>query len=207
MERVRGVYMSLEKEITLPNGVTLYYWRIVSLTTVVNQQSIIEVAGYISKDMRDAESAALAEARETGNYPETNVYIETQFVNVEYDPEMSVVKAYEMLKGTEEFDGATDVIEEWKPGLSYHVGDTVDYEGDTYECLQSHESQEGWEPNVAVSLWKKVGTPGEIPEWVQPTGAHDAYAKGDHVMHNGKEWVSAIDANTYEPGVYGWDEA
>lgn len=46
----------------------------------------------------------------------------------------------------------------------------------------------------------------EYPEWVQPTGAHDAYAQGAKVRHNGKKWTSDISANVYEPGVYGWTE-
>jgi hypothetical protein len=55
-------------------------------------------------------------------------------------------------------------------------------------------------------LWTEVAAPGEIPDWKQPTGAQDAYAKGDKVKHNEKIWVSTIDANVWEPGVYGWDE-
>ena len=46
----------------------------------------------------------------------------------------------------------------------------------------------------------------EYPAWVQPTGAHDAYAQGAKVSHNGKKWTSDISANVYEPGVYGWTE-
>ena len=46
----------------------------------------------------------------------------------------------------------------------------------------------------------------EYPEWIQPTGAHDAYAQGAKVSHNGKKWTSDIPANVYEPGVYGWME-
>lgn len=46
----------------------------------------------------------------------------------------------------------------------------------------------------------------EYPEWVQPTGAHDAYAQGAKVSHNGKKWTSDVENNTWEPGVYGWTE-
>lgn len=46
-----------------------------------------------------------------------------------------------------------------------------------------------------------------FPEWVQPIGAHDAYAKGDKTSHNSKNWVSTVDNNVWEPGVYGWEEA
>lgn len=46
----------------------------------------------------------------------------------------------------------------------------------------------------------------EYPEGVQPTGTHDAYAKGSKIIHNGKKWISSYDANVWEPGVYGWEE-
>ena len=46
-----------------------------------------------------------------------------------------------------------------------------------------------------------------VPAWVQPTGAHDAYALGAKVTHNGKTWESTVDANVWEPaGVSGWRE-
>jgi hypothetical protein len=46
------------------------------------------------------------------------------------------------------------------------------------------------------------------PEFVQPTGAHDAYKKGDRVTYNGKVYESLIDANVYSPDTYpaGWRE-
>lgn len=40
----------------------------------------------------------------------------------------------------------------------------------------------------------------EYPEWVQPTGAHDAYALGAKITHNGKRYISQIPNNTTEPG-------
>ena len=89
---------------------------------------------------------------------------------------------------------------------AYKVGDRVRYEGVLYKCVQAHTSQEGWEPPNAASLWSRIGEPVEYPEWIQPTGAHDAYSRGDKVSHNEKHWASDIDANTYEPGVYGWTE-
>ena len=93
-------------------------------------------------------------------------------------------------------------------GHEYKTGDRVDYMGKLYKCLQNHTSQADWTPDKAVSLWVEIPDPSiEWPEWKQPTGAHDAYAKGDKVSHNDKHWISDIDANTYEPGVYGWSEA
>lgn len=67
--------------------------------------------------------------------------------------------------------------------------------------------QSDWTPDVAVSLWVRVDDPSiEYPEWKQPTGAQDAYAKGAKVSHKDKHWVSDVDGNVWEPSVYGWDE-
>ena len=61
-----------------------------------------------------------------------------------------------------------------------------------------------WEPGV--SGWHGYGIdPAEIQAWVQPTGGHDAYNAGEQVTHNGQTWQSTVDANTWEPGVYGWE--
>ena len=198
--------MGIKKDEVLPSGVPLSYYRIVSLTVVVNQQTVIELAGYVTQDARQTEQDAQSEAQETGEYPETDVFIDTRFISVDYDPEMSVTKAYEYLKSLPEWADAEDVVDEWQAGASYYVGDVFAYEGVEYECIQSHTAQVGWEPPNAPALWKVHKKEGEIPEWVQPTGAHDAYAIGDKVKHNDKTWESAVDANVWEPGVYGWNE-
>ena len=108
-------------------------------------------------------------------------------------------------------DEATDapvLFPAWAVGKSYLVGDRVAYDGVLYKCLQAHTSQADWTPDVAVSLFAKVlnPDPGEIPEWEQP-GSTNPYMKGDKVRHNDKVWVSDIDNNVWEPGVYGWSEA
>lgn len=73
-----------------------------------------------------------------------------------------------------------------------------------------------WEPGV--SGWREQvdppSNPEDLPEdaedtptfasWVQPTGGHDAYKKGDIVSHDGRVWTSTADANVWAPGVYGW---
>lgn len=56
-------------------------------------------------------------------------------------------------------------------------------------------------------MWTPIGNPlEEFPEWVQPLGAQDAYSKGAKSAHGGKRWVSDVDGNVWEPGVYGWTE-
>ena len=92
-------------------------------------------------------------------------------------------------------------------GHAYEQGDRVRYGDLLYKCLQNHTSQSDWTPDVAVSLWVRVDDPSiEFPEWRQPTGGQDAYAKGSKVSHNEKHWVSDIDGNVWEPGVFGWSE-
>ena len=105
----------------------------------------------------------------------------------------------------EEAETVTDLFPDWETSKAYAVGDRVKYNELLYRCVQAHTSQTDWTPDVVPALWVRTSTE-EWPEWIQPTGAHDAYNKGDKVSHNEKHWVSDIDANVYEPGVYGWTE-
>lgn len=91
----------------------------------------------------------------------------------------------------------------WVVGKAYAVSDRVQYNGTLYKCVQAHTSQADWTPDATPALWVVV-TVDEWPEWVQPAGSHDAYAKGSKVTHNGERWISDVDSNVWEPGVYGW---
>ena len=101
---------------------------------------------------------------------------------------------------------AIDVAEmfpHWKANTEYAVGDRVCYGILLYKCLIAHTSQSTWIPPDAPSLWAKVSSE-EIPEWEQPSSTNP-YMKGDKVRHNGTVWISTVDNNVWEPGVYGWD--
>lgn len=195
--------MGIIKDNELPNGVNLSYYRIVSLTTVVGVQSIIELAGYTSQEKREEEQEA---DPETG----CNVYIDTQYISVDYDPDFSVNKAYALLKAMPEWEDAEDVIDKWAAGTAYYIGDLVMDGEQKYECIQSHTSQEGWEPHATPALWKAHDEGGDgIPVWSQPTGAQDAYKMGDKVHYpdaDGPVYESTADNNVWEPGVYGWEQ-
>jgi len=93
----------------------------------------------------------------------------------------------------------------WKEGLSVKVDERYRYGETLYKCVQAHTTQADWTPDATPALWVVVSLD-EFPAWVQPTGAHDAYNQGDKVSHLEKHWVSDINANVYEPSVYGWTE-
>lgn len=100
---------------------------------------------------------------------------------------------------------AIELYPVWSSGISVSVNDRYQYNNKLYRCVQAHTTQADWTPDKTPALWVEVSLD-EFPEWKQPAGAHDAYAKGDKVKHNGKKWESTVDANVWEPGVYGWLE-
>ena len=102
--------------------------------------------------------------------------------------------------------GVPELFPAWKPDTNYVVGDRRQFGGILWKCIQAHHSQDDWTPDVAVSLWARTSAD-EWPEWIQPTGASDAYQAGDKVSHNEKHWTSDVNNNVWEPGVYGWSEA
>ena len=95
----------------------------------------------------------------------------------------------------------------WETDIDYAVGDRRLYNGILYRCITAHTAQETWNPADAPSLWAKVliPDPDVIPAWEQPDSTNP-YNAGDKVTHNGKTWVSDVDNNVWEPGVYGWSE-
>lgn len=100
---------------------------------------------------------------------------------------------------------AVELYPAWQTGTAYAVNDRIRHNSILYRCVQAHTSQADWTPDATPALWTVVSLD-EWPEWVQPTGAQDAYAKGDKVSHDGKHWISEVDGNVWEPGVYGWSE-
>ena len=98
-----------------------------------------------------------------------------------------------------------ELFPNWETDHAYSVADRVQYEDVLYKCVQAHTSQDSWTPDLTPALWTRVSVD-EFPEWVQPTGAQDAYSIGDKVSYDGKHWISEVDANVWQPGVYGWGQ-
>lgn len=106
---------------------------------------------------------------------------------------------------------ALEVIElfpAWEPDKAYTAGTRVQHGGRLYECATAHTSAAEWSPPAAASLWSAVKVDEEtgLDEWTRPTGAHNAYNKGDKVVYKGSVYESVIDGNTWSPEEYpaGW---
>lgn len=113
----------------------------------------------------------------------------------------------------DEKDKVISIYDPFRAGETVAVGDIRRYEGALYEVIQAHATQVDWTPDATPALWKAY-TPGSteegteiVPDFKQPTGAHDAYKKGDQVLFEGQVYKSLIDANTWSPTDYpgGWE--
>lgn len=102
--------MAIKKKITEDNGVVTEYHRIAMIKIDINEQSTILVHSYLSDDGRQIEkdyAAGKCDDFEIGmmKWP----YVNAQYLNCDYDGEMTVTKAYEWLKSLPQFAGAEDI--------------------------------------------------------------------------------------------------
>ena len=102
---------------------------------------------------------------------------------------------------------AVELFPQWVIDHAYAVDERLQYNGVLYRVVQAHISQADWTPDITPALFVVVSLD-EWPEFVQPTGAHDAYKKGDKVTFEGKHYISLSDGNVYSPAAYpaGWQE-
>lgn len=107
----------------------------------------------------------------------------------------TLVDGYPTLKAAQAFD--PDAAANWTLA-PIMIGDRRTYAGKEWESLVDFNV---WTPPVA---WREIVVEG-YPEWVQPTGAHDAYPLGFRVTFNGQNWENTGSAaNVWQPGVFGW---
>ncbi|MBP9131496.1 MAG: hypothetical protein KBF50_14605 [Steroidobacteraceae bacterium] len=86
---------------------------------------------------------------------------------------------------------------------AYGLNAVVSYGGKSWRSLIAANV---WAPGVSGwrPLWATTSAP---PQWVQPTGAGDAYALGALVAFEGRVYRSKIAANVWSPTAYpaGWE--
>lgn len=125
-------------------------------------------------------------------------------------------KALQMFAASLDDERAMEVAsiyDPWVVNKAYAVGDFITYgensvgDPQLYKVVQAHTSQADWTPDKTPALFVAIGLDEKgYPVWSQPTGAHDAYSKGDVVDYNGVLYESLIDGNVYSPDAYpaGW---
>ncbi len=124
--------MAISKAMTQSNGIALNYHRIVSVNTVTNVQTSIEVQSYISEEARLTEKQWYENMRRYNELSKQDVslltdedrafvegfeikpldvYIQSSFHVMGYDPYMNVNGGYDYLKSLPEYEGCMDVFE------------------------------------------------------------------------------------------------
>ena len=113
--------MALQKEIELENGVTLNYHRITSLNKITNISNNIEISSYTNEKQRlkeksyqdlqkrQANGEELTEEEQLQLNKGIDVYIETEYINLPYNENMTIEDAYEYLKTLDKYKDAIDV--------------------------------------------------------------------------------------------------
>lgn len=94
--------MALVKNITLENGITLGYHRVVSVQNITNQLSMIEIASYVNKSKREEEKLKLELDQPM------NIYISSDYLSTTYDKDLNVDSAYAYLKTLDKFADSVD---------------------------------------------------------------------------------------------------
>lgn len=197
--------MALERSVLI-NGAVLSHHELERITHICGESTILDVLSWpdATKDTTPVRSIFTVAYDSGLDESEAYSYFSALPEFEEYvDPVNEVLP----ILTDEQAEQVTNLYPSWAAGVAYVVGDRRKYDGKLYRCVQTHTSQEGWEPPVTPAMWTRTGAdPAVIEEWVQPTGAQDAYKMGDKVTHNDSTWVSDVDDNVWEPGVYGWTE-
>ena len=102
--------MAIKIKVTADNGIVTEYHRVAMLKIDTNQQNTILIHSYLSEDGRQIEkdyAAGLYDDIEQGmmKFP----YVNAQYLNLEYDGNMTISSAYDYIKSLPQFEGAEDV--------------------------------------------------------------------------------------------------
>lgn len=132
------------------------------------------------------------------------------------DKQIDLSTAKRLLYELSDFDNDQDRLDNialhpyWRPGLVITSNLYYRYKDKLYKVNPAHvphTSQIGWEPDNTPAIFTEISEE-EYPEWVRPTGAHDAYMTGDKITFENKRYISLADNNIYSPTEYPqwWEE-
>lgn len=110
--------MALLKKLKLENGIEVNYHRVVSVQSITNVQTIIEVASYISEEERTKEQEYFDYLIDYAEHEEEytklgiprkeapQIFIYTKYYTLDYDSNISVANSYDYLKNLDDFKNA-----------------------------------------------------------------------------------------------------
>lgn len=113
--------MAIIKEIELDNGIILNYHRITNFSKITNISNNIEISSYINETQRNKENAyqkaqikkangeILTEEEQQLLDNGINVLVETDYIQIPYDADMTIEDAYTQIKTTDKYKNAEDV--------------------------------------------------------------------------------------------------
>lgn len=200
---------TLIRKVMMPDGAVRSEHRITCITSRIGHDTVIDVEStgdgvddYITKLIVSPYEGLLTEEQAFDILENSPSFVEWD------DPVQDAIDTLLPILTDEQAEAVTSMYPEWSAGTDYSVGARVQYGGKLYRCVQAHTSQEGWEPPATPALWVRTAHE-EIPVWVQPTGAQDAYNTGDKVHYQSATdpvYVSLIDGNVWSPADYpqGW---
>ena len=199
--------MSLNRSVLMPDGTVRNVHTIIQITHIIGAETRFDIL---------STQEGLMEYFQTFSVPYDSSIDEDAAYDilansdefVEYiNPETEALNTILPLLTDEQAGLIPSVWPLWDVYVQYTAGTRVTYNNIVYKCLQNHTSQTDWAPDLAPSLWAKcLADSDTISEWEQPDSTNP-YMKGDKVTHNGSTWVSDVDNNVWEPGVYGWSNA
>ncbi len=106
-------------------------------------------------------------------------------------------------------DCCTDGGKVWRSTIDNNVWAPTAYPQGWEEATGTDTPEPEPEPEPEPGTEPEPGDGEEdIPAFVQPTGAHDAYQTGDRVTYNGHIYESTINNNVWSPDTYpqGWKD-
>lgn len=135
---------------------------------------------------------------------------------------VDVVRQLEYIEHQEDIEAVGEILTDeqaldnqliyptWSAGTEYTEGDRVRSNDKLWKCLQTHASQEDWEPEANPAMWVEIAKPGEYREIKEDMLSTEAFAMDEIGWYQTKDnlWKSLIDNNIYTPTAYpdGWEK-
>lgn len=179
---------------------------------------------FLKGDKRNESDSLLIELglNEIAKEANPNIAI-SRLDNIVKELEKGIKTAFETLVLSKDLskEQKDNILNQYKPyqvGKTYKENEKFTYKGKVYQAKHEHVSKTTWLPDSTPGMYieylnveiqnQDSSTTDVVKEFIQPTGADDAYNKGNKVLFKGKIYRSKINTNTFSPEQFpdGWEE-